>query len=188
MILGAAVRVFARQGFAATRVDDIAKEAGVAKGSVYLYFDSREALLTAAFEAYEAGSRTLIQQARTGTGDALERIASLVRSVVGMVSAEPELTRILVDLWAEGRRGDASPVDIAAVYRDHRAVIAELLAAAEAQGTLRAGVGEGHAAVVVGAIEGCLLQWIVDPALPITDLATPIVEVCVEGLRRRERV
>ncbi|MFF8831868.1 TetR/AcrR family transcriptional regulator [Streptomyces sp. NPDC015131] len=186
MILRAAVRVFARQGFAATRVDDVAKEAGVAKGSVYLYFDSRDALLSAAFEAYGAASRAVIQLARTGTGDALERIASLVRSVVGMVSAEPELARILVDLWAAGRQGDASAVDIAAVYRDHRAVIAELLAEAEAQGVLRAGVGEGHAAVVVGAIEGCLVQWIVDPALPITELATPIVEMCVEGLRRRE--
>ncbi|MEI5035059.1 helix-turn-helix domain-containing protein [Streptomyces sp. S1A(2023)] len=57
LILKAAVRVFARQGFAATRVDDVAAEAGVAKGSVYLHFDSRDALLTAAFEEYRAHTR-----------------------------------------------------------------------------------------------------------------------------------
>lgn len=185
MILGAAVRVFARQGFAATRVDDVAGEAGVAKGSVYLYFDSRDALLVAAFEEYAAHAQAVVQQARSGPGDGLERLASLVRSVVDMVAAEPELARILTDLWAAGRQGEATGVDIPAVYREYRAVIAELLADAEAEGISRAGAGEGHAAVVVGAIEGCVLQWIVDPALPIAELAAPIVDVCVEGLRRR---
>ncbi|NEB42765.1 TetR/AcrR family transcriptional regulator [Streptomyces sp. SID14515] len=184
MILRAAVRVFARQGFAATRVDDVAGEAGVAKGSVYLYFDSRDALLVAAFEEYAARSQEVIQQARSGAGDGLERLASLVRSVVDMVAAEPELARILIDLWAAGRQGKASGVDVPAVYREYRAVIAELLADAEAEGISRAGVGEGHAAVVVGAIEGCVLQWIVDPALPIAELSAPIIDVCVEGLRR----
>ncbi|MFF0197091.1 TetR/AcrR family transcriptional regulator [Streptomyces anulatus] len=184
LILKAAVRVFARQGFAATRVDDVAGEAGVAKGSVYLHFDSRDALLAAAFEEYRAHSRAVIQQARTGPGDGLERLARLVRSVLDMVVAEPELARILIDLWAAGRQGADSGVDIAAVYREYRAVIAELLADAEAEGVCRAGVGAGHAAVVVGAIEGCLVQWIVDPALPVAELTAPLLDVCVAGLRR----
>ncbi|CAH9415205.1 Transcriptional regulator, AcrR family [Streptomyces globisporus] len=62
MILRAAVRVFARQGFAATRVEDVAAEAGVAKGSVYLCFDSRDALLVAAFEEYAAQAQAVIQR------------------------------------------------------------------------------------------------------------------------------
>ncbi|MEU6955418.1 helix-turn-helix domain-containing protein [Streptomyces sp. NPDC045714] len=184
LILKAAVRVFARQGFAATRVDDIAGEAGVAKGSVYLHFDSRDALLAAAFEEYRAHSRAVIQQARNGPGDGLERLARLVRSVLDMVVAEPELARILIDLWAAGRQGAASGVDISAVYREYRAVIAELLADAEAEGVCRAGVGAGHAVVVVGAIEGCLVQWIVDPTLPVAELTAPLLDVCVTGLRR----
>ncbi|MEU2068366.1 TetR/AcrR family transcriptional regulator [Streptomyces anulatus] len=184
LILKAAVRVFARQGFAATRVDDVAGEAGVAKGSVYLHFDSRDALLTAAFEEYRAHSRAVIQQARTGPGDGLERLARLVRSVLDMVVAEPELARILIDLWAAGRQGATSGVDIAAVYREYRAVIAELLADAEAEEVCRAGVGAGHAVVVVGAIEGCLVQWIVDPTLPVAELTAPLLDVCVAGLRR----
>src|SRR5688500_16252429 len=43
-ILNAALRVFAKKGFAAARIDDIAAEAGIAKGTVYLYFDSKEAM------------------------------------------------------------------------------------------------------------------------------------------------
>lgn len=185
-ILSAAVRVFARQGYAATRVDDVAREAGIAKGSVYLYFDSRDALLAAAFEAYGTASHAVLQQARSGPGPALDQLAALVRSVVTMMAKEPEIARILLDLWAAGSQEAGPTLDMAAEYREYRAVIAELLARAEAEGALRTGVGAGHAAVVVGAIEGCLVQWIVDPELPITELAEPIVEVCVDGLRRRE--
>lgn len=126
----------------------------------------------------------MLQQAPTGPGGGLERLARLVRSVLDMVVAEPELARILIDLWAAGRQGAPAGVDIAAVYREYRAVIAELLADAEAEGVCRPGVGAGHAVVAVGAIEGCLVQWIVDPILPVAELTEPLLDVCVEGLRR----
>ncbi len=50
-IAAAAIEVFIEKGFAATRLDDIAARAGVSKGTVYLYFDGKEALFKAAVEA-----------------------------------------------------------------------------------------------------------------------------------------
>lgn len=49
-VLQAAFALFLERGFAATRIDDIAERAGVAKGTVYLYYPSKEALLTAAVD------------------------------------------------------------------------------------------------------------------------------------------
>ncbi|HET7084737.1 MAG TPA: TetR/AcrR family transcriptional regulator [Rhizomicrobium sp.] len=46
-ILEAALAVFAQKGFAATRLDDIARQAGITKGTIYLYFDSKQALFEA---------------------------------------------------------------------------------------------------------------------------------------------
>jgi AcrR family transcriptional regulator len=46
-ILEAALAVFAQKGFAATRLDDIAAKAGITKGTIYLYFDSKQALFEA---------------------------------------------------------------------------------------------------------------------------------------------
>src|SRR5438045_6738694 len=46
-ILGAALEVFTDRGFAATKLEDVAKRAGVTKGTIYLYFDSKEALFKA---------------------------------------------------------------------------------------------------------------------------------------------
>ena len=46
-ILAAALEVFTDRGFAATTLEDVAKRAGVTKGTIYLYFDSKEALFKA---------------------------------------------------------------------------------------------------------------------------------------------
>jgi AcrR family transcriptional regulator len=59
-LTSAALQVFAERGFAATRLEEVAKRAGVSKGTVYLYFESKEALFKAAVEsavipALEAG-------------------------------------------------------------------------------------------------------------------------------------
>ncbi len=50
-IVAAALDVFVEKGFAATRLDDVAARAGVSKGTVYLYFENKEALFKAAVEA-----------------------------------------------------------------------------------------------------------------------------------------
>jgi len=49
-ILKAAVKVFAKSGFHATRVSEVAKAAGVSDGTIYLYFKSKEELLVSLFE------------------------------------------------------------------------------------------------------------------------------------------
>ncbi|MFC4373186.1 TetR/AcrR family transcriptional regulator [Nocardia halotolerans] len=176
-IVEAAVRVFARKGYAASRIEDVAAEAGVAKGSVYLAVRSREELLTAAFDDYRA--RAQDQLAVTGSGPALDRLAELVRATVAMLAEHPDHARVLLDVWSA-----RTPLDLAAVYAGYRAAIGDLLREAGAEGELRPGIGAGHAAVIVGAIEGCLVQWLADDTVRLADLAEPIVQVCVEGIRR----
>jgi AcrR family transcriptional regulator len=185
-ILAAAVRVFARKGFAATRIEDVAAEAGVGKGSVYLYFDSRDALLDAALARLTDASQELLRQMRSGGGTPLDRLARLVRETLASATADPDLARVLLDLWSLGRRGDvAVPLDMAALYREYREAVAALLTEAAEDGSARPDVTADHATVIVGAIEGCLLQWVVDPALPMAELDAAVVAVCIDGLRRR---
>ncbi|WP_067544908.1 TetR/AcrR family transcriptional regulator [Nocardia crassostreae] len=170
-ILAAAVRVFARKGFAASRIDDVAAEAGIAKGSVYLYFDSRDALLDAAFDQYSGDSREMVRRILEGDAPPLERFAELVRGILELISSQPDHARILLDLWATDY--------MKAVYREHRQAIALLLK------EIRPELGEAHATVIVGVIEGVLLQWLVDPEVPIGQLAQPILDICIDGLRER---
>lgn len=185
-ILAAAVRVFARKGFAATRIEDVAVEAGIGKGSVYLAFGSRDELLDAAFEAMHTASEATIRAARAGDDPPLERLADLVCSVLTAASADPQLARVALDLWTVGRGEVDAPLDMAAIYAAYRTAITGLLEEAADDGSVRAGVGAVEATVIVGAIEGCLLQWVMDPSLPIGELADPIVTVCLDGIRRTE--
>ena len=50
-IVDAALALFAEKGFAATRLEEVAARAGIAKGTIYLYFDSKEALFEAVVRA-----------------------------------------------------------------------------------------------------------------------------------------
>ncbi|MHA6631915.1 TetR/AcrR family transcriptional regulator [Pseudonocardia sichuanensis] len=185
-ILAAAVRVFASKGFAATRIEDVAAAAGVGKGSVYLYFDSRDALLDAAMEALAGASREVLARARSGAEPPLERLSELVRGVLAAATADPHLARVLLDLWSLGRRGDVNvPLDMAALYAEYREAIGALLAEAAGRGEVRDDVSPAHAAVVVGAVEGFLLQWVVDPGLPVAGMDAAVVAVCLDGLRAR---
>src|SRR4051812_29332974 len=61
-IRAAALDVFVAKGFADARLEDVAARAGVAKGTIYLYFDSKEALLQALVRAAVAGPIADFQQ------------------------------------------------------------------------------------------------------------------------------
>jgi AcrR family transcriptional regulator len=79
-IIGAALEVFAERGFAATKLEDVARRAGVTKGTIYLYFDNKEAL----FKALVRGTIVpVIAQgeaiAQSFTGSARELFEKLVR-------------------------------------------------------------------------------------------------------------
>jgi AcrR family transcriptional regulator len=82
-LMAAALELFVSKGFAATRLDDVAAHAGVTKGTLYLYFDSKEALFKA-----------VIQQ---GIIPILEQDAELVNSFSG-TSAEL-LQRLVLNWW-----------------------------------------------------------------------------------------
>jgi AcrR family transcriptional regulator len=78
-ILDAALAVFVQKGFAATRLDDVAAKAGITKGTIYLYFDSKQAL----FEAL----------ARQSVGAQIEQIKAQLAAFPG---GTPELLRLVL--------------------------------------------------------------------------------------------
>ncbi|MFP4611386.1 MAG: TetR family transcriptional regulator [Thiohalophilus sp.] len=77
-IVAAALELFVEHGFAATRLEDVARRAGVSKGTVYLYFDSKEALFEAVVREVVIPqverSETLAQQHQGGQGELLEQL------------------------------------------------------------------------------------------------------------------
>jgi len=78
-IAAAALELFVEKGFAATRLDDVATRAGVSKGTVYLYFDSKEALFKAAIDA---AMMPVVEAAEALANEADRSAAELLRCFV----------------------------------------------------------------------------------------------------------
>lgn len=81
-VLDAALALFVEKGFAATRVEDIAKRAGLSKGAIYLYFSSKEALLEglvrrALVPVAEVAGQTLM----SAEGDPLELLKTVAKLI-----------------------------------------------------------------------------------------------------------
>jgi AcrR family transcriptional regulator len=89
-ILNAALEVFTDRGFAATKLEDIAKRAGVTKGTIYLYFDSKEALFKALIREtivpVIAQGEALAQRFTGSARDLLERLVREYWRLVGETS------------------------------------------------------------------------------------------------------
>ena len=93
-ILAAAERIFARHGFFASKVAEIAKEAGVADGTIYLYFKSKDELLISLFEDRMAQVNTALAKAIEGLGPT-EQLRAFVKTYLRLIDAEPAAAEVL---------------------------------------------------------------------------------------------
>ena len=96
LILDAAVRVFARQGFHTCRVSDIADEAGVAYGLVYHYFDSKDQILDTLFlERWDILLRA-IQQVDAEEIPPREKLYAITSFIVDSYRHDPDLMKVII--------------------------------------------------------------------------------------------
>ena len=97
-ILDAAVRAFARRGYEATRVGDVAAEAGVAYGLVYHYFRSKEELLETIFrDTWTQMLATIHEIEEDAEGEPVrEQLRKIVALVLRSWNRDPDVVRVLV--------------------------------------------------------------------------------------------
>jgi TetR/AcrR family transcriptional regulator, fatty acid metabolism regulator protein len=183
-ILDAAVRVFAAQGYEASRVGDIAKEAGVAYGLVYHYFGSKDAVLDAVFR--EAWGRLLAAVAvaeQTGT-DAPEQLSLVVKIVLRSWRDDPDLVRLLVREITRSPHIQDELDEIGQAF----ASLQRIVARGQTEGTFRGDVDARTAAwMVYGALEEVLTGWVLgqlpDDADAVAAAEREVIATFVRGLR-----
>jgi TetR/AcrR family fatty acid metabolism transcriptional regulator len=93
-ILAAAERIFAKHGFFAARVSEIARDAGVADGTIYLYFKSKDDLLISLFERRMTQVNATLQKA-IGTGTATQQLRAFIKAYLQLVADEPIAAEVL---------------------------------------------------------------------------------------------
>lgn len=103
-ILEAAFQEFVDHGFAAARVEDIAERVGVTKGTVYVYFPTKEELFSAMIQHVAAPMKNIIADIGELDGTAANRLAALIRELYDRLLKELRLRQLLRFVIAEGAR------------------------------------------------------------------------------------
>ncbi len=160
-ILDAAIHVFARQGFHACRVSDIADEAGVAYGLVYHYFKSKDEVLNELFTERWSLLLATIEEVDGQEISAREKLDAVARFIIDSYRHEPDLMKvIIVDVTrAANSFGRTHLPEIRRAYD----LIAKIVADGQRAGTFRRDVDPEFASMwFYGAIEQLLSGWVFD--------------------------
>jgi TetR/AcrR family fatty acid metabolism transcriptional regulator len=159
MILDAAVRVFARQGFHTCRVSDIADEAGVAYGLVYHYFGSKDEVLSTLFLERWNVMLDAIRETDAGSEPAREKLRHIASFIIESYRHDPDLMKVIIVevTRAANSFGAAHLGKITEAYGLLRGIVEQ----AQASGEFSRNVSAEFAAMAFyGAIEQVLTGWI----------------------------
>jgi TetR/AcrR family fatty acid metabolism transcriptional regulator len=186
MILDAAVRVFARQGFHTCRVSDIADEAGVAYGLVYHYFSSKEEILDTLFlERWDVMLAAIAETDASGR-QPREKLYAIASFIVDSYRHDPDLMKVIIVevTRAANTFGRTHLAKILLAYEQ----IAAIVERAQRDGVFRADVDARFAAqAFYGLVEQVLTTWIFAsvpvPAAELERAKTEIVEMICGGLQ-----
>jgi TetR/AcrR family transcriptional regulator, fatty acid metabolism regulator protein len=159
LILDAAVRVFARQGFHACRVSDIADEAGVAYGLVYHYFASKDEVLDTLFLERWNVMLELIREVDAEPLPVREKLGAIASFIVDSYRHDPDLMKVIIVevTRAANSFGQTHLGQIREAYE----LIAGIVTQAQRDGVFKPEIEARFAAMAFyGAIEQLLTGWI----------------------------
>jgi TetR/AcrR family fatty acid metabolism transcriptional regulator len=187
LILDAAVRVFARQGFHTCRVSDIADEAGVAYGLVYHYFSSKEEILDTLFLERWGLMLDAIAESDRRERSAREKLMAIATFIIDSYRHDPDVMKVIIVevTRAANTFGRTHLGQIQEAYGQ----IAAIVARAQQEGAFRPEIDPDFAALAFyGLIEQVLTSWIFDTE-PVGDqeleqAKARIVDTICWGLER----
>jgi TetR/AcrR family fatty acid metabolism transcriptional regulator len=186
-ILRAATHVFARNGYFQSQVADIARAAGVAAGTVYLYFRSKDDLLVSLFERT---MREAIEEGRAalaGIADPRERLARIATLHLERLGRDRDLA---VVFQVELRQSTKFMQRFSSTYlRDYLGQIRDTLAQGQESGHFRRDLNPTVAAkIFFGALDEMATNWILSRRrYALAAQADTIVDLFVNGVADRSR-
>jgi AcrR family transcriptional regulator len=184
-LLDAAVRVFARKGFHASRVGDIAEEAGVAHGLLYHYFKSKDHVLEAVFHENWSVLVARIESVEETDESAADQIRHIAAIVLRTWLHLPDVVRVVIQ---EFGRSPELAERIGELTRPIE-VLQRVIARGVERGEFRADIDPAFAATVVyGSIDELLTAWVLG-RLPsaeedVLKAEQTLLDVTLLGLRK----
>jgi TetR/AcrR family fatty acid metabolism transcriptional regulator len=185
-LLEAAAAVLAERGFVNARVADIAKRAGVGKGTVYEYFSSKDEVLLASFASLNESVAEQAEDLLARQAPAPESLLRLLDLAARIVIEHVELQAVALDCWAASR-GNALEEQFRSVcldaYRRFRRIFVDLVRSGQTRGEFRPEVDpEATAVFLVGALDGMSIQYFFDRSFDPRQLLKTTGQALLRGL------
>ena len=181
-IIEAAVRVFARNGYYNSRVSDIAREAGVASGTIYLYFKTKEEILVSLFREKMAAWVAYVREAIADESDPVAKIRRLVALHFSVLEKDPALAEVVQVELRQGHKffRGASAHEVSAYFE----LIGSVLEEGQAAGVFRDDVPVNVATkVLFGAMDQTATSWVLGKRkYRLTEAAEAVATVFLRGV------
>jgi len=184
-ILRAAIDVFADRGYFNAQVADVARAAGVAAGTVYLYFKSKDDLLVSIFERSMREDLALGRAAVAGLDDPAERLRRLARGHLARLGADRNLAIVFqVELRQSTKFMERFS---STLLRDYLGLIREAIADGQREGLFRADIKATAAAkMLFGALDEMATNWILSRRRYSLEAdAETVIDLFLNGARAR---
>jgi TetR/AcrR family transcriptional regulator, repressor for uid operon len=168
-IIAAGLACFARSGYHATTMADVAAQAGVSKGTPYLYFDSKQSLFLALHEQWDCGAGQRVDAAIAALPDEQRQspravLRAVAAAIATHVQAEAETCRVLMEARALAAHEPVIAAAVRAADQQMHRQLEGLFAAGVAAGEWPAGTDPGLAARLFAAgLYGLMAQWHLAP-------------------------
>jgi AcrR family transcriptional regulator len=187
LIIEAAARVFASRGYNGTLMADIATEAGIGKGTIYEYFDSKEDLFFAVFEWFVRATETEAKVSIHALGgSASERLEALSDSLMKSWLQMLDMFSLVMEFWsasASSQLRERFKRAFREGYSDFRQIVSALIRDGMQRGEFRPEVdAESVAAALVGTWDALLLQAWFDDSFDPLNTARRFMSVLIRGL------
>jgi TetR/AcrR family transcriptional regulator, fatty acid metabolism regulator protein len=186
-ILQAAVGIFAKKGYFGARVSEIAKKAGVADGTIYLYFRNKEDILVSLFDDLMSEHVQQVKAALPSVPGAERRLRLVAEHHLRALGENRDLA---VVFQVELRQSTKFMERFTASWlQDYFAVLGEILAEGQARGEIRADlpVKLGTKAFF-GSLDEMVTSWILGgKGYDLAQLAAPVVDLFLRGAGSSQR-
>jgi TetR/AcrR family fatty acid metabolism transcriptional regulator len=183
-IIQAATRVFASKGFYNAKVSDVAREADVADGTIYLYFKNKDDLLISIFENSMDTFIDTVERTIRGVTDPVEKLRRFIKLHLELVENNQDIAQVL---QIELRQSSKFMKEYAATkFRDYLDLISKILDEGQKKGVFRKEINPMVVKrAIFGAIDEMALDWVLLKKKKYTmlEVGDQLCTMFVEGLK-----
>lgn len=181
-ILEAALTVFSQKGYHATNVSDVAALAGVSQGTIYWYFESKEALFTAALFSFVADFGTEVSAAVEKCETASDKLRALARSMEDLARGAEGLFTLFLGYWASS----SSPANTSKFWvdllTDFKDVLVDIVEEGVQRGEFKPVDAEALVWALLASYDGLAAYLVLMPDLDLHQVSDVFVETLLHGL------